>query len=265
MAIIRFTEGGKEFPLSHKLLMALAQNCTDGPLGAELGRALLSLGIPSLTEELVDKDFLTAAERDAIWENGDLDVRRRLLREEAFLSRLTDAQAREIVAQDDVEMLETVGEWSERLYPGREGGLRISGAVADMLIDHIRTHENASVRAALAENSWTPPRFYPPLEEYVRNGYRLRSYPFAALKVEEVDLLRGLSREVLKELAFRVGDIGETEARQAAVTMLAAHPDPDVRQALAENEGAPRLAHELLARDTDPEIAALAAQRLKNI
>lgn len=262
MASIRLTEGGREFPLANSMLKSLASNCPDSPLGEELARALIALGIPSLTEELVHKDFLTPEERDAIWERGDIDVRRELLRQRDFLSRLTDEQAREIVAQDDVEMLKNVGEWAEHIYPGREGGIRISGAAADMLMEHIHGHENASVRAALAENYYAPPRFYPPLAEYIRNGFSMRGYSFAGLRVEDVEALRGRSREVLVALGRNVDDIEDREARKAAVTLLAAHPDPEVRLALAENEKAPLLAHELLAGDADPEIAALAAERL---
>ena len=264
MATIRFTEGGREFPIPHSMLKDMAGSCPDGPLGRELGRALLALGIPSVTEELIHKDFLTPEDRDAIWATGDLDLRRRLLRDNDFLSRLTDAQAQEILEQDDVEMLKAVAEWAEHLYPGADGGVRISGAAADRLMEHIRGHENLSVRAALAENSFTPPRFYPPLAEYIRNGYDMRGYPFAGLGVEEVALLKGRSRDLLEALAYHVDDIEDREARKAAVALLAAHPDPEVRLALAENSDAPRLALELLAGDADPEIAALAGEKLEN-
>ena len=264
MATIRLTEGGKEFPISHSMLKNLASGCSDDPHGRELGRALLDLGISSLTEELIRQDFLSAEDRDAIWAGGDLDLRRQLLREPDFLNRLTDAQAGEIVEQDDVEMLKAVADWAERLYPGRDGGMRISGAAADRLIGHIRNHENASVRAALAENSYTPPRFNPPLTEYLRNGYDMRSYPFAGLNVEDAPLFQGQSRHMLVALAREVADIEDKEARKAVVALLAAHPDPEVRLALAENDDAPRLAHELLAADADPVIAALASERLAN-
>lgn len=262
MAIIRLTEGGREIPLTFSMLKALAENCPEGPHGEDLARELLALGIQSITGELIDKDFLSAGQRDAIWENGDLDIRRRLLRVSDFLSRLTDAQARDIVEQDDVEMLKAVAEWSERLYPGSDSGLRISGAAADSLMEHIRTHANPAVRAALAENLWTPPRFYPPLADYIRNGYDMRHYPFASLGVEDVAALAERSREVLKELARRVEDIADADARKAALSMLAAHPDPDVRLALAENADARRLAHALLVKDPDPGIAAMAAADL---
>lgn len=264
MATIRLIEGGKEFPIPHSMLKKLASECSEGPHGRELGRALLGLGIPSITEELLREDFLTAEDRDAIWASGDLDLRRQLLRDPDFLTRLTDAQAAEIVEQDDVEMLKVLGGWVERLYPGRDGGLRISGAAADRLIGHIRNHENASVRAELAENSFTPARFYPPLSEYLRNGYDMRSYPFAGLCAEDVALFQGQSRDVLEALAREVENIEDREARKAVIALLAVHPDPEVRLALAENEDAPRLAQELLAADPDPVIAGLAAERLAN-
>lgn len=264
MATIRLIKDGREFPLPHSMLKNMASACPDGPLGRELGRALLELGIPSVTEELLHKDFLAVEDRDAIWAVGDIDLRRRLLGFRDFLSQLTDAQAREIMEQDDAGMLQAVGEWCEYLYPGRDGGIRISGAAADRLMEHIRSHENAEVRGALAKNYYTPPRFNLPLAEYISNGYDMRGYPFAGLSVEEVALFKGRSRDMLETLAYHVHDIEDRETRKAAVTLLATHPDPEVRLALAENDDAPRLAFELLAADADPEIAALAAEKLEN-
>ena len=263
MATIRLTDGGKEFTIPYSLLKSLAEHYPDGPQAAELGNALLELGIPSITEELVDKKFLTVEQRDAIWENGDVDVRRRLFRVSEFLSYLTDDQAREIVELDDAKMLANVAELSEDLYPGDGGGMRLSGAAADMLINHIRTHENMGVRAALAENSMTPPQFYPPFLEYIRNGYRLVWDLFEKVSVEDIRALNGQSREILVALAKSIEDVSSAEARKAAITMLAAHPDPEVRLALAENEFAPRLAFELLTQDTEPEIASIARGKLE--
>lgn len=264
MATIRLTKDGREFPIPHSMLKDLASACPEGPLGRELGRALLALGIPSVTEELLHKDFLTVEDRDAIWAAGDIDLRRRMLGFKEFLSQLTDAQAREIMEQDDVEMLQAVGGWCECLYPGDDGGVRISGAAADRLMEHIRNHENAEVRGAMAKNSFTPPRFFPPLKEYIRNGYDMGGYPFAGLSVEDVALFKGQSRDMLEVLAYHVDDIEDRDTRKAAVSLLADHPDPEVRLALAENDNAPRLAFELLAADADPEIAALAVEKLEN-
>lgn len=59
MATIRLTDGGKEFSLPYSLLKSLAENLPDEPHAAEFGNALLDLNIPSITEQLVDKEFLT--------------------------------------------------------------------------------------------------------------------------------------------------------------------------------------------------------------
>ncbi|WP_165076324.1 MULTISPECIES: hypothetical protein [unclassified Desulfovibrio] len=263
MVTLRFTENGKDFPIPCSLLKSMAQACPDGQAGRDLGKALIALGIPSITGELLQKGFLTAEDRDAIWATGDTYLRRKLLKGHDFIADLTDAQAREIVEEDDVEMLESVGKWCEYLYPVFGGADRISGAAADNLMEHIRNHANASVRATLAKNIYTPQRFKPPLTEYIRNGYDMWTYPFAELSVEDVALYKGQPWEVLQDLAGRVGDIEDVEARKAVVTLLAHHPDPAVRLALANNGNAPRLAFELLAADADPEIAALAAEKLE--
>ncbi|WP_165077885.1 MULTISPECIES: hypothetical protein [unclassified Desulfovibrio] len=264
MATLRLTAGGKEFPFPYRLLKILADNYPSGPEAAELGNALLELGIPSITERLVGKEFLTVEQRDALWESGDVDVRRRLLHVEDFISHLTDAQAREIVEQDNVKMLETVAEWAEKLYPARDGAKRLSGASADMLIEHIRTHENIKVREALMENPSVPGRFTPPLPECVKNGCSLAWYIFEDVTMADIRALDGQSREVLVALAENVEDITNPEARKAAVAMLCAHPDPEVRHALVENDSAPRFALELLTQDAEPEIAAIARDKLEN-
>lgn len=263
MATIRLTDGGKEFSLPYSLLKSLAENLPDDPQAAELGNALLDLNIPSITEQMVDKEFLTVEQRDSLWNSGDVDVRRRLLHVTEFLCHLTDEQAREIVELDTVEMLETVAEWSEKLYPGRDGGVRLSGAAADRLINHIRTHENEKIRAALAENPDTPAKFCPPFREYIRNGYSRRWKVWEMISVEDIEALDGQSREILVDLAENVEGITSSEARRAAIEMIVAHPDPEVRLALARNEDAPCFAIEQLAKDTEPEIAGIARGKLE--
>lgn len=264
MATLRLTECGKEFSFPYSLLKIIADRYPDGSQGAELGNALLDLGIPSITERLVDKKFLTVEQRDTLWDSGDVDVRRRLLHVEAFISHLTDAQAREIVEMDNVKMLETVAEWAEKLYPVRDGAKRLSGAAADMLIEHIRTHENMKVREALMKNISIPDKFCPPFSEYVKNGCRLVWHIFEDVTMEDIQALDGQSREVLVGLAENVEDISNPKVLKAAVIMLVAHPDPEVRLALVENDFAPRFALELLTQDTDPEIAAIAKDKLEN-
>lgn len=267
MATIRLTDGGKEFPFQYGLLLTLASHYPDEPQYAGLAHALIGLGIPSITERLLDKEYLTVEQRDAIWDNGDIGVRRRLLHEQSFLSWLTDAQAKELVEMDDVNMLATVAGWAELLYPGRhgEGGaMRLSGAAADMLINHIRSHENARVRAALAENNCTPAKFYPPLSEYLKEDFSIKASRLDSVTVDDIQALNGQSRELLVIVAGNVECITNSEARRAAVAMLAAHPDPEVRLALVENQDAPRFAYELLSQDAEQEIASAAQRRLRN-
>lgn len=262
MATLRFTEGGREYPVPLSMLTGMAMVCPEGPVGEELGRAMLALGIPSVTEEVLNGSFLTADDRDAIWAAGDIDLRRDLVEEGDFLTRLTDAQARDIVEQDDMDRLKAVGQSAGLLDDAADGDGRISRAAADRLLEHIRSHKNVSVRAALAGSTNTPPRFSAPLAEYLRNGYELQCYPFAGLSAEDVALFRGRSRKTLEAVAQRLNVIEDCEARKAAVTLLATHPDPGVRLALAK-WAAPGLAFELLADGADPEIAAVAAKVLE--
>lgn len=265
MATIRFTEGGREYPIPHSMLTSMAMVCPEGPVGEDLGRAMLALGIPSLTQALLLAGFLTTEDRDAIWATGDIDLRRDLVEEEKFLSRLTDAQARDIMEQDDVDMLKAVGQSAGLLDDAADGDGRISRAAADRLLEHIRGHKNVSVRGALAQNPDTPPHLYPPLAEYIRNRYDIPAdYPLTDMGVEDVALFKGRSRALLEWLGCQVDQIEDEEAQEAAIRLVAAHPDPGVRLALVECEDTPGLALELLAGDPDPEIAAVMAEKLEN-
>ncbi|MBD5646129.1 MAG: hypothetical protein HDQ89_00395 [Desulfovibrio sp.] len=264
MATIRFTEGGREYPIPHSMLTTMAMVCPEGPGGEDLGRAMLALGILSLTESLMYSGFFTTEDRDAIWVTGDIDLRRNLIEEEKFLSRLTDAQARDIVEQDDVDMLKAVGQSAGLLDAVADGGGRISREAADRLLEHVRHHKNVSVRAALAQNPNTPPHLYPPLAEYIRNRYDIPvDYPLTDMSVEDVAQFKGKSRTLLEWLGCQVDEIEDEEAQEAAIRLVAAHPDPGVRLALVECEDTPRLALDLLAGDTDPEIATRVAEKLE--
>ena len=264
MATIRFTEGGREYPIPHSMLTSMAMLCPEGPAGEELGRAMFALGIPSLTESLMYSGFFTTEDRDAIWATGDIDLRRALVEEEKFLSQLTDAQARDIMEQDDVDMLKAVGKAAGLLDDVVDGDGRISREAADSLLEHIRHHKNVSVRAAMAQNPNTPPYLYPPLGEYIRNRYDIPvDYPLTDMSVEDVAEFKGKSRTLLEWLGCQVDQIEDEEAQDAAIRLVAAHPDPGVRLALVECEDTPRLALELLAGDPDPEIATRVAEKLE--
>lgn len=277
MAGISLNIQGKEIPLPFSLLLKIAESCPDDAAGEELGNALFELGIPSISEGLVGKDFLSLEQQDALWESGDVDLRRALLGTEKFVSRLSDAQAREIIALDDVQMLENLGGWIEALDfeeddddedDDDEGeAARLSAELAHMLVKHIRNHENVRVRAALAENWGAPANFMPPFSEYVRyvrEGYDINPKSLKTITVEDVQAISQGSRDLLTELATYVEDIGDARARKAAVAMLSGHPDPEVRLALVRNLEAPRQAFKLLAKDDEPEISALARERLQD-
>lgn len=265
MATLRLTDGGKEFAFPYSLLKILADDYPDDPHCAELGNALLDLGIPSITERLVDKEFLTMEQRDAIWESGDVDVRRRLLHVVDFISRLTDAQARDLVEMDNVKMLETVGEWADELYPGPGERKRLLKASRDMLIKHIRTHKNVKVREALLNSCvFFDKRYTAPLSKHIKNGCRLTWHIFEDATMADILALEGQSRKILVGLAENIEDISNPKVLKAAVAILAAHPDPEVRLALVKNDSAPRFALELLTQDADPEIAATAKDKLEN-
>lgn len=57
MTIIRLTDGGKEFRIPYSLLKRLAEIYPDEPQAAELGSALLELGIPSTPRSWLTRIF----------------------------------------------------------------------------------------------------------------------------------------------------------------------------------------------------------------
>ena len=85
MFTLHFSEG-KKVQLGYRLLKVLAENLPEEKEYTELTEALLELGMPSISEELIGNSLLTKAQYDTLWENGNLDVRRSLVDEEDFLA-----------------------------------------------------------------------------------------------------------------------------------------------------------------------------------
>jgi len=265
MATITLTEGGKAYPINYNLLVTLAENLPEDRVYNELAAAMIDLGIPSITENLVSRESVTCKQRDALWESGNIDIRRALVKTDEFLAELTDQQAHDLMADNDVVSLKRVAAYCELLYPdgNNDQADRLSGETADELIKFMRNHEDSEVRQELAENLSTPTKFLPPLRDSIKHGSK--QFNMKGMTDEDIPLLEGAPREVLENFGGYIEEIQDKGLRREVGKLLAVHIDPAVRIALAENENAPLGVLRLLLKDSEPDVVAAAKETLLNL
>lgn len=251
---------GQEFPLHYQLLLAIAENIPGEKNYMPLAKAISCLNIPSLTAELIEKEMLPVEDLDAIWDKGDRELRRRLVDNGMFRKNLTDRQAEDIITMDDIEIFKTLADWSEQLYPDSEDeqAIRLSGKMADALLEHMFHHKDASVRRALAENSGTPLKFMPSFGECLKSGYDIRSEILSRMQENDVELLPECPWPVIKDIANYIEYIKNDKVRNKVIDFICAYPDPVVRLELAENFSAPGYAINKLLSDSDPDVVRAA-------
>lgn len=251
---------GNEFPIHYKMLSVIADNLPDSRHYAPLAHALLALDVPSITLGLIRNDALSLDDLDAIWEKGDLDLRRRLVDENIFRSNLTDAQAEQIIAINDSEILKSLARYAERLYPdkGKKQAMRLSGKMADALLEFMANHSDGDVRRELAENYDVPAKFRPSFAEMVKMGIVIWHGLVDDMTQDDLDLLSISPLEILKTVANSVEDIKDSEVREKVIDFLCSHPDPAIRLELAENSAAPHSALRRLTEDSDLDVVQAA-------
>ncbi|MBQ9452727.1 MAG: hypothetical protein IJU65_05480 [Desulfovibrio sp.] len=264
MFTLHFSEG-KKVQLGYRLLKVLAENLPEEKEYTELTEALLELGMPSISEELIGNSLLTKAQYDTLWENGNLDVRRSLVDEEDFLANLSDAQAQDIINMNDPKMFESVARWAELLYPDEknEQAIRLSGSMADSVLEHISTHPDSNVRAELVGNASAPAKFLPSLRHCIEQGMS-RHIPLVGMSSDDVDALAHAPLDTLEYVAGNVEEIRSRTVRREVAKVLIAHPDPSVRLALAENCKAPEFVLKALLNDPDVDVASTARKKLND-
>lgn len=251
----------QEFPLNYKLLQIIARMLPQEAHYAPLAKAILTLNVPSITSELISNDILEPSDLDAIWGTGDVELRRALLDESAFLQNLTDAQADEIMAANDHAMLLTVAvNADELLYD--DDTARISPQKAKALVKFLADHADLAVRQAIIENGNLEAKWKLPLNEMLKNGHPISVDQIAKLTDKNIENLMEGSRENLLMTAEYVEKIKAKDAREKIAALLAEYPDPEIRLELASNEKAPRQILEKLANDADGDVSAKAKSRL---
>lgn len=266
MTDVKLVINGQEFPLYYKMLLSIAENLPNEDNYKPLVQALLALDIPSVTYELVIRELLNREEMDAVWAKGVIDSRRGLAESNSFLKNLTDAQAREMIDLDDSEILKNVARYAEVLYPDdddKDQAARLSGQMADTLLEFISEHPNSVVRERLMDNTEAPEKFRPRFAEMIKKRDVGWINDLSTFRSEDIEALNDTSLANLKVVAGNVEDIKDKQVRAQVVELLCGHPDPIVRLELAENYSAPKSALRKLVHDPDRDVAATAAERLE--
>lgn len=154
---------GREFPLPIRLLLAVTENFPSSWPYAEnkygaLADAIIALHIPSLQQALATSHALTFKQEVAIWKSGTLETRRILLDRPGFVNRLGGRIIREILAMDDIAMLEKVARKLRLPENPRDlGSTRaLNKETAKELIRVLAIHPAQNVRQALLSNDGIP-------------------------------------------------------------------------------------------------------------
>lgn len=265
MIILHFEEQDKKIEVNYTLLKAIADNIPQNEQYSNLVGAIFELGIPSLSTSLANNRLLSLNQRDKLWDMGDISARRVLVSDRDFLEQLTDKQAQEIITANDVEILKYIANYAELLYP-EKGSLqasRLSGAMADSLLEHIAKHSDSSVRQALAKNSETPSKFRPTIVDMLKMGINeWYYYELSNMSEDDVQTLKNADREFLEYCANNIEDVKNSAIRKELAEFIASYPDAGLRLSLAENTRAPIFTLKKLLHDVDADIAASAKKTL---
>lgn len=262
------TINGQEFPVHSQLLLAIAKNLPAKEHYKPLAWAIIALGMPSITAGLIKSSgaLLDQEDLDKLWDAGDPNIRKSLLAKPEFVAQLTEAQARDILDADDPDMLKSIAERPELLYPCHWGrhGTRLSGAMADALLEYVAGSRYPKVRQTLAEDYGTPRKFFPAFRECVESGLSVKGVIFA-IQPEDIELLNTASVETLHHVAYKVDSIANDAALRGVIHLLCSHPDPSVRLELANNSQAPKPTLVRLSKDADLDVSQAAKETLQEI
>lgn len=259
----RIIVNGQEFPINFLLLKTMADNLPDQQNYADFAKALVELDIVSITKGVLGSDFLDTQTLDGIWSIGNVELRRKLASKSEYVKMLTNEQARDIINDDDPEVLGSIALNACLLYPKDDSkqACRLSGEMADVLIKHIQNHPNSEVRLKLAENYRIPGKFRPSFMESIKQGCSSYSVNYARITNDDIVHLPELPTDILENMAKYVENIKDDKVRRSVIDFLCAHQDPSVRMALASNYWAPKYAIDQLKMDADADIAYIARSR----
>ena len=271
MALIEFCEDGREFELSYKMLRNLAKNFPDDEKYSELAENIVSLNIPSLTEEVLSHAVLSNKVADEIWKNGDAGVRANLLKRSYFVQALSSQQTNDIIQQNDNYMNECLAANCDKLFdgPDREKKSRMTAAEREKLLCFISSLTNWPVRFALAHNSRIPPEYRPTLTEQIKFKVPQDQLCFKNMTMADFPVLKNTEIRIMQRLAENLESVRDKAVRNELINFFLSSSDPGLRLCLAEagrirREHAPFLlrALEILANDPEIDVAEAARKNL---
>lgn len=258
MITLRFEEQDKTFTVNYTLLKSLAYSLdSDMPQFKELVECLLAENIPSIDVRIAehidtdDEGFRGIV--DTLWARGNRHVRRKLSHK-GFFHHLTDEQARDIISDNDVNVLEDVANWAEVFC--EESLPRLSLEVAEELVRHVSSHPDSIVRKRFVQNPDMPDG-YLELADCIKAGSLPKKH-LKKLSLDDVKLLENAPEDLLEDIADDLERIALRKVRIAVGKLLAGHRDPDIRLALAKNNMAPLEVLQILIDDTEPDVVATA-------
>lgn len=150
--------GGVEYPLSLELLLTICDYCDLEGEGAPLVTPLFDTRHPRIRASIISSGQLSPEQQDAAWGDGHVEVCRELLKELAFYDNLSDSQAEDIMAIDDLHMLQTVARMIHVLYLPEDPSLRrrLSPKVRDRLLAFVAYHENPEITRFFKSHDMIP-------------------------------------------------------------------------------------------------------------
>lgn len=278
MQNITLTLNGRKFRLGYRLLAAIAANFPAGEQSEEqyeqyhgIALAILSLGVPSLTEKLIACDALPLSTLHELWQNGPIQLHRRLLENRRMVATLTIEEAECIIRENDRQCLMSLARLSPLLpwmWAMRDGITRTLPMQTWLLLGHMRRSEYQEVKRILyqkaAELNLFGGPFPPPSPlEAIACRVPLECISFRNLQPDELPLVMALSNSVLTALARAIDSIAHDRVRESCRELLSRHQDPAIRLAMIEGAGPLSPTLSLLAGDAEPDVASLAARRLE--
>lgn len=260
MPTIHFHGQDKKFQFNYRMLLSFAQHFPTDEKYSDLAKGLISLGISSITSEILKREVLGRSATDALWDTGTPRLRHQLLDDEGFFRAMSDEHARDILASGDSRMFFTAARLIHLFWkPAAPGDKRrLSTQMADALLEGIKIFPDPIVNKLITSECVRPASFIFPSGEDALN----RRERFAELTEDDVKLLPYLPVATVAALANDFDTVADGAVQTLLIGPLIDHEDPLVRLNLSKNEYLPIWALERLAQDTEPDVAECARKTL---
>lgn len=268
MATLEFPDQGKEFPVSYRMLLNLAEKFPIDKKYSSLAKELLKLGIISISDELLRNAVLSIKDGDEIWEGSDLQTRALMLKNPGFMNSLSNGQADDIIRDNYGPALTNLAASAHFLFANSKDG-RLDKEKREELMAFLLACKQPGVRFNLANDSRLPRQYRATLFEQIAFHVPWDALDFNNMDATDLPELERISPEAVSYLAHKIKDLRKRPLREAAIQYLSEHPDPGVRLNLAQFAGwdgsipgdlLPAI--ERLCGDPEPDVAAAAEKSL---